>query len=114
MIERSPRPDWSPLPRPDTQGVEVRLHLVTKDTAIAELRFAPNATIDEHPGERAAHVVCLSGEGFVSLGSEVAPFKAGDRILWPAGVPHRLWTEGSPMGTLMVESLRPSKGDGNG
>jgi quercetin dioxygenase-like cupin family protein len=111
MIERSPRPNWSPLPRPDTHGVEVRVHLFTEDVAIAELRFAPNTSIDEHPGERSAHVVCLSGEGFVSLGSESSPFKAGDRVLWPRGIPHRLWTEGSTMGTLMVESLRPPTGD---
>lgn len=105
MIERSPRPDWQPLPRPGSHGVDVRVHLITESVAIAELRFAPHATVDEHPGERPAHVVCLSGEGFVSLGADVSPFRAGDRIFWPAGISHRLWTTDRPMGTLMVESL---------
>jgi len=38
-----------------------------------------------------------------SVGSEKAPLRAGQRVRWPAGAPHRLWTEGHEMLTLMVE-----------
>jgi hypothetical protein len=27
------------------------------------------------------------------------------RVIWPAGLSHRLWTEGSEMETLMVERI---------
>ena len=104
-IERSPNPDWNPLPRPNTVGVEVRVHLVSDTTFVAQLRFSPHATIDEHPGERSADIVCLAGEGFVSLGNETSAFRAGDQIFWPAGIPHRLWTQDASMETLMVERL---------
>lgn len=48
-------------------------------------------------------MICLAGEGFVSVGNESSRFRGGDRVVWPAGVNHRLWTEGAEMETLMVE-----------
>jgi quercetin dioxygenase-like cupin family protein len=71
--------------------------------AIANLRFEPNATIDEHSASIEIDVICLAGAGFVSVGTESSPIRAGQRVVWPAGVNHRLWTEGSSMETLMVE-----------
>lgn len=107
-IERTPGPDWLPLPRHGARGVQVKVHLITNRVFVAQLRFTRNATIDEHPGERSTDVVCLSGSGYVSLGSDTSAFQAGDRVFWPAGVPHRLWTGDTPMDTLMVERLDPS------
>ena len=54
-------------------------------------------------GSRSIDVVCLDGRGKVSLGGEDAAIEAGQRVLWPADVPHRLWTEDATMMTLMVE-----------
>ena len=41
-----PRPEWSPVPREGCVGVEGRVLL-----AIAMLRFAQSATVDEHAAE---------------------------------------------------------------
>jgi quercetin dioxygenase-like cupin family protein len=75
---------------------------------IATLRFAPRATIEEHPGENDTLVVCLEGEGFTSVAGETGWLRAGERAFWPAGIPHNLWTEETTMTTLMVE--RPGAG----
>jgi quercetin dioxygenase-like cupin family protein len=73
--------------------------------AVANLRFSPNATIDEHSAPFDIDVICVAGEGFVSVGDQSSLFRAGERLVWPAGVSHRLWTEGSGMETLMVERI---------
>jgi quercetin dioxygenase-like cupin family protein len=103
MIEQMPKPSWQPLPRQGAVGVAFRVLLNRAGIAIANLRFAPNATIDEHSASFDIDVICLAGEGFVSVGNESARFRSGDRVVWQAGVNHRLWTKGTEMETLMVE-----------
>jgi quercetin dioxygenase-like cupin family protein len=83
--------------------VDGKVLLRESDFFVAMLRFAPNATIHEHPGPDDTHVVCLEGEGWTSVAGERAPICAGERTFWPRDVPHRLWTEGTTMTTLMVE-----------
>jgi quercetin dioxygenase-like cupin family protein len=101
-IETMPRPNWEPLPRPGTVGVTCRVMLKRAGIGIANLRFLPNATIDEHSAPFEVDVICISGEGFVSVGEQSSPFQAGQTIVWPPGINHRLWTESSEMETLMV------------
>lgn len=103
MIEQMPRSQWSPIPRQGTVGVAGRVLLKRAGIAIANLRFSAHATIDEHSAPFEVDVICLAGDGFVSIGGESAAFRAGDRVVWPAGFNHRLWTEGFEMETLMVE-----------
>jgi len=50
-------------------------------------------------------VFCLEGSGWTSVADESAQLRAGERVLWPAGVRHRLWTEATTMTTLMCERL---------
>ena len=75
------------------------------DFFVAQLRFSEHATIHEHPGDRDTIVVCIDGEGFTSVADDMAPLREGQQVRWPGGVPHRLWTEGSTMTTLMIERL---------
>jgi quercetin dioxygenase-like cupin family protein len=98
-----PRPEWSPLPGNGVVGVEGKVLLREADFFVAMLRFPPHATIHEHPGENDTIVVCIQGEGFTSVGREAATLRVNERAFWPAHVPHRLWTEETPMTTLMVE-----------
>jgi quercetin dioxygenase-like cupin family protein len=102
-IEQMPRANWEPLPRVGTVGVTGRVMLRRAGIAIANLRFSPNATLDEHSAPFDIDVICIAGEGFVSVGGESSLFRAGERLVWPARMNHRLWTEGSEMETLMVE-----------
>jgi quercetin dioxygenase-like cupin family protein len=103
-----PRPDWSPLPGEGCVGVEGRVLVREADFFIALLRFGQQGTIDEHPGANDTLVVCLEGQGFTSVGGLTKPLHEGERVFWPANVPHRLWTGESTMKTLMVE--RPGIG----
>ena len=102
-IRPIPRQGWDPLPHEGDIGIVGRV-LVREDTYfVAELRFSEHATIHEHPGESDAIVVCLAGKGFTSVAGETASLEEGQQVRWPKGIPHRLWTEGSTMTTLMVE-----------
>jgi quercetin dioxygenase-like cupin family protein len=105
MIEQMPRPNWEPLPRQGTVGVTGRVLLKRAGIAIANLRFSLNATIDEHKAPYDIEVICVAGQGFVSVGDHSLPFHAGERIVWPAGINHRLWTERAEMETLMIERI---------
>jgi quercetin dioxygenase-like cupin family protein len=98
-----PRAEWSPIPAEGATGVESRALLHQDDLFVAQLRFAEHATIHEHPSPNEIVALCLEGEGFTSVGGETAPIRAGEQARWPPNVPHRLWTEGSTMLTLMIE-----------
>jgi len=104
-ISPIPRPGWDPLPHEGCVGVAGRV-LVREEGLgffVAELRFSEHATIHEHPGETDTIVVCIAGEGFTSIAGETAPLREEEWVRWPKGIPHRLWTEGSTMTTLMIE-----------
>ena len=105
-VRAVPRPDWAPLPREGCRGVEVKVLLEVDHLLVAMLRFRPGGAIDEHPSRFNGDVVCLEGRGMTSVGAEQAPLHAGERVQWPAEVPHRRWTEDSEMVTLMIEHRR--------
>ena len=98
-----PRPGWDPLPDEGVAGVVGRVVVREEDLFVAELRFSEHATVHEHAGEHDTIVVCLAGEGFTSVGAETSSLCEGQQARWPRDVPHRLWTEGSTMTTLMIE-----------
>ena len=100
-----PRLGWDPLPGDGVVGVTGRVLVREEDFFVAELRFAEQATIHEHPGDNDTIVVCLSGRGFTSVAGETAAVEEGQQVRWPRGIPHRLWTEDSTMSTLMVEQV---------
>ena len=85
-------------------GVEVQVLVREPGFFFSLLRFERGGTIHEHPGEREAYVVCLEGEGWTSVGEERSELRAGEFVVWPEGVPHRLWTEATTMTTLMYEA----------
>ena len=107
MLDVSPvkRAEWSPLPVEGWRNVEGKVLLDETSVGVALLRFRPDGTIHEHAGDTDCHVVCLEGQGWTSLGDELAEFRAGEKTFWPAGVSHRLWTTDSEMTTLMVHPL---------
>lgn len=95
--------DWEPLPFEGCVNVKVKMLMSADGLGLSLLRFEPHGTVHEHPAGFDIDVICLEGEGMASLGAERAPIKAGQRLRWTAGIPHRLWTEDSTMMTLMVE-----------
>ena len=105
-----PRPEWTPVPRPGVEGVESRLlHHTEGQQLLAQLRFAPHATIDEHDAPHPIDVYCLEGSGFTSVAGQTAALRAGQHVRWPPGQMHRLWTDGDTMLTLMHEHLAEAR-----
>jgi quercetin dioxygenase-like cupin family protein len=94
---------WTPLPLEGCHNVSVKMLIKLDHLGLAILRFDPDGTIHEHPAGIEIDVICLEGEGMVSVGDEQSPLKAGQRVRWPAGISHRLWTNTTEMVTLMVE-----------
>jgi len=102
-IRPVPRSEWRPLPFAGCINVESKALLRLPQLSIAMLRFQPGGTIHEHAAAIDIDVICLEGQGLTSLDGRSAPIQAGEQVRWPAGIPHRLWTTGSGMTTLMVE-----------
>lgn len=102
-----PRPEWSPLPHTGCVNVDGKVLLRDKPVSLALLRFGQRATIHEHDARIDIDVICLEGNGYVSVDGEAAVLQAGERLRWPAGCMHRLWTETSTMLTLMIEYIPP-------
>ena len=107
----NPRPEWYTVERDGCEGVQARLLMQGPGLVAIMLRFAPQAAIDLHAAPHAIDVVCIEGAGFVRVGHEAAPFADGQSVRWPMGVPHQLWTSGTPMTTLMLEHV---SGHGSG
>lgn len=99
------RPNWTPVPYTGCVNVAAKALLTLEHLALAMLKFAPHGTIHEHDAPFNIDVICLEGSGFTSVDGESAPIQAGERVRWPAGKMHRLWTEGGEMVTLMVEHI---------
>jgi quercetin dioxygenase-like cupin family protein len=92
---------------PGCRNVEGQGLLSHDALSLALLRFGPEATIHEHAAPNLEiDVLCLEGQGFTSVGDETTPLHAGERVRWPAGERHCLWTAEHPMLTLMVERRR--------
>ena len=103
--QQAPRWEWSPVTRAGTINVEGKVLMVREGLGLAMLRFEPEATIDEHSAPAEIDVICLEGEGFISVEDRINAFAAGQWMTWPAGRVHRLWTADRGMITLMVERL---------
>lgn len=83
-------------------NIEGKVFLDEPEIGVAMLRFGPNASFPEHAGATDNWVVCVEGSGFTRVGGEEAAIRAGQKVFWPKGVQHRLWTKQSGMVTLMV------------
>jgi mannose-6-phosphate isomerase-like protein (cupin superfamily) len=109
-VEPFEKSEWRTLPAEGARNVEVRVLWHGDDFLLAQLRFGENANVHEHAGPNDAYVSCLEGRGLTKVGDEVEPIEEGQRVFWPKGVVHGLWTEGSTMTTLMFElQSSPSK-----
>lgn len=105
-IDSFKQAEWTVLPREGCHNVRYKALQQFPGFELAMLKFEPDGTIDEHPADIEIDVLCLEGEGMISMGDEQAPFKAGQRLRWVAGINHRLWTTDSSMVTLMVEHVK--------
>jgi Cupin domain. len=79
--------------------------LMSDDRAVVtEVAFGPYAMITPHSNEtNTALFIVISGGGFVQVGEERARVNHGEAVLWPVGVPHGAYTDGTEMRAIIVE-----------
>lgn len=70
---------------------------------IAELVLGRHGRLVPHSMPCPAWLIVIEGGGWVQVGEERARIAAGEAVLWPAGVVHGLWTEGSELRAFVVE-----------
>jgi quercetin dioxygenase-like cupin family protein len=74
---------------------------------ISELAFGPHARITPHENPNTTWFCVIEGGGFVEVGEERLRVGPGEAILWPAGVVHGAWTEGTTMRVIVIELAGP-------
>jgi 6-phosphogluconolactonase len=98
----------TPITRPDCKGLRAApiAHSETADATV--LYFASATSSDDHAVPYDHWFAVLRGAGRISIRDQSQAVRAGDVVLLPAGVFHRLWTEGEEMDALaLVFQLQP-------
>lgn len=89
---------------PGTKGVAGALLLSDERAVITEVAFGPYAMITPHSNQsNTALFIVISGGGFVQVGEERARVNHGEAVIWPAGILHGAYTDGTEMRAIIVE-----------
>lgn len=97
------RPDGPP----GTRGVTGQVIHDDEHALISELAFGRFAMITPHSNPNATLFVVISGGGYVQVGDERERVNHGEAVVWPAGVVHGAYTDGSEMRAIVIELPRP-------
>jgi quercetin dioxygenase-like cupin family protein len=94
------RPDGPP----GTQGVTGQVILHDDRAVVTELAFQRYAIITPHSNAaNTALFIVISGGGFVQVGDERARINHGEAVVWPPGLVHGAYTDGTEMRAIIVE-----------
>jgi quercetin dioxygenase-like cupin family protein len=94
------RPDGPP----GTQGVSGQIVYRDDRTTVAELAFQRYAIVTPHSDPTITSLfVVISGGGFVQVGDERSRINHGEAVVWPPGVVHGAYTDGTEMRVIVVE-----------
>lgn len=96
------RPDGPP----GTQGVTGQVIHDDQHALISELAFGRFAMITPHSNPNTTLFVVISGGGYVQVGDERERVNHGEAVVWPAGVVHGAYTDGSEMRAIVIELPR--------
>lgn len=76
-----------------------------ENQSLAEARVPPGGQTDEHYHEKSEEIYYfVSGSGRMRLGAEEQEVRAGDCVVIPPGVKHKLWNPGSQPLVLLCAS----------
>ena len=92
---------------PGTKGLTGQVIHSDARGHIAELAFGPHGRIPPHDNPNTTWFCVIEGGGFAQVEDEVVRVAAGDAVLWPAGLSHAAWTEGTTMRVIVVELTGP-------
>jgi quercetin dioxygenase-like cupin family protein len=88
---------------PGTQGVSGQVIFDEERALVSELAFGRFAMISPHSNPNTTLFIVVSGGGYVQVGDERTRISHGEAVIWPAGVPAGLYTDGSEMRAIVVE-----------
>jgi quercetin dioxygenase-like cupin family protein len=95
---------------PGTQGLAGQVIWSDARGHVSELAFSRQGLIAPHTNPNTTLFIVVSGGGWVQVGEERSRVHHGDAVVWPAGVPHGAWTDGSEMRAVVVELSEPATG----
>ncbi len=95
---------------PGTQGISGQVIWSDARGHVSELAFSRQALIAPHTNPNTTLFIVVSGGGWVQVGDERTRVRHGEAVVWPAGVPHGAWTDGSEMRAVVVELPEPHVG----
>ena len=93
------RPDGPP----GTQGVTGQVIHHDERALVSELAFGRFALITPHSNPNTTLFVVISGGGYVQVGDERARVNHGEAVVWPSGVLHGAYTDGTEMRAIVIE-----------
>ena len=91
---------------PGTQGVSGQVIMHDDRAVVSELAFGRYAMVTPHSNPtNSALFIVISGGGHVQVGDERARVNHGEAVLWPPGVMHGAYTDGTEMRAIVVELI---------
>jgi quercetin dioxygenase-like cupin family protein len=89
---------------PGTQGVSGQVIFHDERAIVSELAFQRYAIVTPHANQsNTAIFIVISGGGFVQVGDERARVNHGEAVVWPPGLRHGAYTDGTEMRAIIVE-----------
>jgi len=92
---------------PGTRGLTGQVIHSDARGHVSELAFGAHGRIPAHDNPNTTWFLVIEGGGWVEVGGERARVAAGDAVLWPAGIDHGAWTDGTAMRAIVIELAGP-------
>lgn len=89
-----------------TVGVSGQVIHHDSGALVSELAFQRYAMVTPHTNPNTTLFVVISGGGYVQVGEERARVNHGEAVVWPAGVAHGAYTDGTEMRAIVIELPR--------
>ncbi len=91
---------------PGSKGITGQIIFRDERAVVTELAFQRYAIIAPHTEQTNTTLfVVVSGGGFVQVGDERSRVNHGEAVVWPPGVVHGAYTDGTEMRVLVVELI---------
>ena len=80
--------------------------LLNRPMIVVAIYLEPHGSMDEHSAQVPVLFLVTAGSGFVRIGGPTGETRrviAGDAVLWPAHLDHRVWTEDEPLEAILID-----------
>lgn len=79
--------------------------LLNRPLLVVAMYLEPHGFMDEHAAPEPILFLIMHGKGCVRIGGptgEAQGVTAGDAVLWPARLDHKVWTEDEPLEAILI------------